>query len=543
MDSNPHRELFVQEAQEILERLSHCLSVLEQTPEDEPMLREVYRATHTLKSMAATMNLRRTADLCHSLESLLDRVLKESLPLTPSQLDILFRSADQLERLTRAAEGNEEWDETKESLLEEALHAAGTEAVTPGSRSDAGAPRVESRATAVQARTTAIRMNVRRLDNLINLTGELLIIRSRLRTLGAALNAPALKETIDQLHRVSDSLQREVLQARMLPVGSVFDRFAAVVRDLARQCGKQVRLVVSGHEIELDRTILDDISEPLIHLLRNAVFYGIESPATRAELGKPETGTITLSGRREADRVVLEVDDDGKGIDVDEVRSVAVGRGFLSADQAQALSPQEVVGLLFLPGLSTASAVTEVSGRGVGLNIVRTRVEALRGSIEVKTTRGHGARFLLRFPPMLTILAALLVRVGEELFAIPMVDIAEVIEIDRADLETTNILFTRNRAVPLVDLAQVLDLGASAGRHSRAFVLISSLTTRGPGFVVDQVAGQQEIVIKPIDRVLNRIGGVSGATILGDGRVVLILDLQALVREERIERVARTGDV
>jgi two-component system chemotaxis sensor kinase CheA len=302
-------------------------------------------------------------------------------------------------------------------------------------------------------------------------------------------------------------------------------------------------LVVSGHEIELDRTILDDISEPLIHLLRNAVFYGIESPATRAQLGKPETGTITLSGRREADRVVLEVDDDGKGIDVDEVRSVAVGRGFVSADQAQALSPQEVIGLLFLPGLSTASAVTEVAGRGVGLNIVRTRVEALRGSIEVKTTPGRGARFLLRFPPTLAILEALLVRVGEELFAIPMVDIAEVIEIDRADLETTNILFRRDRAVPLVDLAQVLELGASAGRHRRAFVLISSLTPRGPGFVVDQVAGQQEIVIKPIDRVLNRIGGISGATILGDGRVVLILDLQALVREERIERVARTGDV
>jgi len=540
VDSNPHRELFVQEAQEILQGLSHCLGALEETPEDEPTLREVYRAMHTLKSMAATMDLRRTADLCHALESLLDRVLKDSLPLTPGQLDILFRSADQLERLTRAADGNEEWDETKQSLLEEALHAAGTESVTPGSRSDAGTPRLESRTTAVRARPTAIRMNVRRLDNLINLTGELLIIRSRLRTLGAALNAPALKETIDQLHRVSDSLQREVLQARMLPVGSVFDRFSAVVRDLARQCGKRVRLVVSGHEIELDRTILDDISEPLIHLLRNAVFYGIESPAARAQLGKPETGTITLSGRREADRVVLEVDDDGKGIDVDEVRSVAVGRGFLSADQAQALSPQEVVGLLFLPGLSTASTVTEISGRGVGLNIVRTRVEALRGSIEVKTTRGRGARFLLRFPPTLAILEALLVRVGEELFAIPMVDVAEVIEIDRADLETTNILFTRDRAVPLVDLAQVLDLGASAGRHRRALVLISSLTTRGPGFVVDQVAGQQEIVVKPIDRVLNRMGGISGATILGDGRVVLILDLQALVREDRI---ARTGDV
>ena len=540
MDSNPHRELFVQEAQEILQGLSHCLGALEETPEDEPTLREVYRAMHTLKSMAATMDLRRTADLCHALESLLDRVLKDSLPLTPGQLDILFRSADQLERLTRAADGNEEWDETKQSLLEEALHAAGTESVTPGSRSDAGAPRLESRTTAVRARPTAIRMNVRRLDNLINLTGELLIIRSRLRTLGAALNAPALKETIDQLHRVSDSLQREVLQARMLPVGSVFDRFSAVVRDLARQCGKRVRLVVSGHEIELDRTILDDISEPLIHLLRNAVFYGIEAPAARAQLGKAETGTITLSGRREADRVVLEVDDDGQGIDVDEVRSVAVGRGFLSAAQAQALSPQEVIGLLFLPGLSTASTVTEVSGRGVGLNIVRTRVEALRGSVEVKTTRGRGARFLLRFPPTLAILEALLVRVGEELFAIPMVDIAEVIEIDRADLETTNILFTRDRAVPLVDLAQVLDLGASAGRHRRALVLISSLTTRGPGFVVDQVAGQQEIVIKPIDRVLNRMGGISGATILGDGRVVLILDLQALVREDRI---ARTGDV
>ncbi len=532
MDPDRYRELFAEEAQGLLQGVHHSLVVLERAPGDEPTLRELYRLMHTLKGMTATMGYQRTANFCHALESVLDRLLDGSLSLTTELMDLLSMAADRLERLTAAAaDDDEHWDGEGESLLEAIVRVVETPSAAPAPRDDA-APRTDVGAAAASSRATGVRINVKRLDSLINLTGELLIVKSRLRTLGAALHAPALEEAVDQLGRVSDSLQREVLQARMLPIGSVFDRFSRTVRDLARESGKQVKLVIiSGQEIELDRTILDDISEPLIHLLRNAVSYGIEPPGERARLGKPETGTITLSGSREADRVVLEVYDDGRGIDLDEVRAVAVRKGFASAERAPAFSPQEVIALLFQPGFSTATAVTEVSGRGVGLNVVKTRVEALRGSIEVKSTPGEGTRFILRFPPTLAILDALLVRVGEDMFAIPMGDVAEVLEIDRAEFRTRNTLVLRRKAIALVDLAGVLGLGSGAGREGRAFVLVSSQQDGALGFVVDQVAGQQEIVIKPVERLLNQLPGVSGATILGDGRVVLILDLHALVRD------------
>jgi two-component system chemotaxis sensor kinase CheA len=541
MDREPYRELFSQEAQELLVSLNRSLIALERQPGDEPTVGEIYRVMHTLKSMAATMGYQRTADLCHALESLLDRVLKGTVPVTPGLMGLLFTSADQIERLT--GEEEERWDAGNESVLEKVRRTGELSASDlPAPRSEGAMSRARVGAAAQPPSALTVRIAVKRLDSLINLTGELLIIKSRLWRL-AALGAPALKETVDQLARVSEDLQREVLQARMLPIGSVLDRFSRTVRDLARDSGKQAELLIRGQEIELDRTILAEISEPLLHLLRNAVAYGIEPPPERVRSGKPETGVITLSASREADRVVLEMQDDGKGIDLDELRAVAARKGFASAEQAQALSDQELVALLFLPGFSTATTVTEVSGRGVGLNIVKTRVEALRGSIEVRSAPREGTRFILRFPPSLAILEALLVRIREEMFAIPMVDIAEVLEVDRDEFETRNILLVRDKVVPVVDLARALGLGDGPPLRGRVPVLVSSLLEGAPGFIVDQVVGQQQIVIKPVERLLRHIAGLSGATILGDGRVVLILDLHALVREQTREQRAPAGRV
>ncbi len=528
-----YRELFLQETQELLQSLNQSLVALERAPGDESELREIYRVMHTLKGIAATVGYQRTAGLCHSLESILDKVRRASRPLTDDLMTLLFRSTDELERLTAEVDGEERWSAQTAVLLEEIVRAAEGDLDTMAVPHTVGpAPWASAFPAASPWRITTLRINVKRLDNLINLAGELLIIKSRLRTLSTALDIQPLKEAIDQLERVSDSLQDEVLQARMLPIGSVFDRFSRAVRDLARDKGKEVELLISGHEIELDRMILDDIGEPMIHLLRNAVSHGIESPEVRARLGKPKRGKITLSADQEADRVVLEVYDDGKGIDPEEIRAVAVRRGFISTEQAQALSHQELCGLLFLPGFSTATAVSEVSGRGVGLNAVKTRIEALKGSIEVKSVPNEGTRFILRLPPTLAIIEALLVRVQEETFAIPLADVAEVLEINRADFETQNILLVRGKATPLVDLAGALGLADGVVSQGPAFVLLSSLAEGAAGFIVDEVAGRQEIVIKPVERLLNQVAGLSGATILGDGRVVLILDLYALQREE-----------
>lgn len=538
MDPQRYRDLFCQEAQELLQSLNQSLLILERVPADESALAETYRVIHTLKGAAATVGYQRTTDFCHSLESVLDVVLKGNVVLTHDVMDLLFKSADQLERLTTGGEGDARWDEEAEALLDELAHAAQVRLpATPVSHGESAGARARPGAAARPPRITTLRIDVKRLDSLINLTGELLITKSRLRTLGAPVDAPALREAIDQLDRISDSLQREVLRARMLPIGSLFGRFSRTVRDLARESGKEVDLVISGQEIELDRIILDDLSEPLIHLVRNAISHGIESPEARARLGKPTRGTITLSASREADRVILEVRDDGKGIDPEEVRGVAVRKGFCSAEQAQALSHQELMAFLFLPGFSTATGVTEVSGRGIGLNVVKTRVEALKGSIELKTAPNEGLRFLLRFPPTLAIVEALLVGVGEEMFAIPMADVSEVLEIHRADFEAQNILVVHGKAIPLVDLARALGLPYGTVREAPAFVLISSSAEGATGVIVDQVAGRQEIVIKPVEHLLNHIPGLSGATVLGDGRVVLILDLHALLRREA-ERLA-----
>ena len=538
MDTERYRELFFQESSELLQRLSQSLVALAQSPHDEFELREIYRIMHSLKSMAATMDYEQTADLAHALESVLDRALHGTVPLTDELMDLLFKAADQFDRLTSGGEDGGQRDQETEALLQEIAHMAEGSLPAPASRDgEVVAPRASPAAGAPRRRITTLRIDVKRLDELINLAGELLIIKSRLRTLSAALDAPALKETLDQLERVSERLQGEALQARMLPLGPIFDRFARVVRDLAREAGKEVGLVTNGHGIELDRMILEDIGEPLLHLLRNAVSHGIESPQVRARLGKVTQGTITLSASREADRVVLEVRDDGQGIDPEEVCAVAVSKGFMAAEQAQALSPQDLMGLILLPGFSTATAVTEVSGRGVGLNVVKTRLEALKGSIEVKSARHEGCRFILRLPPPLAIVEALLVRVREEMFAIPMADVAVVLAINRADFETRNILIVRGQAVPLVDLARLLALPQATVRVGPAFVLIATLAGEMTGCIVDQVAGRQEIVLKPVEGLLHQVPGLSGATILGDGRVVLILDLYALLREEA-ERLA-----
>jgi two-component system chemotaxis sensor kinase CheA len=403
--------------------------------------------------------------------------------------------------------------------------------------------------------STTVRIDVERLDHLLNLVGELVIDRTRLAELGRALREQVgdhrlvteLAETTQHLGRVTDELQAEVMKSRMLPVGTVFSRFPRVVRDLASRQGKQVDLVITGQETELDRSVIEEIGDPLVHLLRNAIDHGVEPPDERRAVGKPPTATVRLAAEHVENSIVITVEDDGRGIDPQRVRARAVERGMLSAEAAARLSDSEAVDLIFAPGFSTAAAVTDVSGRGVGMDIVRANVERLGGSVEVHTRPGQGTRFQLRLPLTLAIVQTLLVRVGGGVYALPLSSVTETLrvpvhEVQRAQRQEAILL--RGMVLPLVRLATVFGCASEPSSREHLLVVAVRVAERQVGLVVDALLGEQEVVIKALGELIGDVPGISSAAILGDGTVALIVDvpnlLQALVLE-RVDRRAARG--
>ncbi|MDR7396641.1 MAG: chemotaxis protein CheA [Armatimonadota bacterium] len=402
-----------------------------------------------------------------------------------------------------------------------------------------------------RASLRTVRVDVERLDRLMNLVGELVVdrirfqqIAERLRRLdGANGLAQELAEAAGHLGRVASDLQAQVLKARMLPIEHLFSRFPRYVRDLAQRAGKRVEVVVEGQDTELDRSVIEQIGGPLMHLVRNAVDHGIEPPEERQRLGKPTAGRLRLAAVQEEEGILVVVEDDGRGIDTDRVREKAVGLGLLTAEAAARLSEEEAVELIFHPGLSTASQVTDVSGRGVGMDAVRAGVQALGGSVEVETQRGRGTRFTLRLPLTLAIVRALLVSCGGERYAIPLAGVQEIVEVpaDRVHrLGSYRATVLRGNALPVVSVHEAL--GLPAPENPGRLLCVVTGGRRRVGLWVDRVLGEGEIVVKPLGSYLGQVDGVSGATILGDGRVALILDPSALVRLAlREEELAHVG--
>jgi two-component system chemotaxis sensor kinase CheA len=402
-----------------------------------------------------------------------------------------------------------------------------------------------------RASLRTVRVDVERLDRLMNLVGELVVDRIRFQQIAQRLRearlvdgvAEELAEATTQLGRVASDLQAEVLKARMLPIEHLFSRFPRYVRDLAQRAGKRVEVVLEGQDTELDRSVIEQIGGPLMHLVRNAVDHGIEPPEERDRLGKPAAGRLRLAAFQEEEGIVVVVEDDGRGIDTDRVRQKAVALGILSAEAAARLSEEEAVELIFHPGLSTAQAVTEVSGRGVGMDAVRAGVQALGGSVEVETRRGQGTRFLLRLPLTLAIVRALLVSCGGERYALPLAGVQEIVEVPvervhRVGAHRTTLL--RGAVLPVVSVHEALELPVpeAAGR----LLCVVTGGRRRVGLWVDRVLGEGEVVVKPLGPYLGQVPGVSGATILGDGRVALILEPSALVRlAVREEELAHVG--
>ncbi|MBW3655053.1 MAG: chemotaxis protein CheA [Gemmatimonadetes bacterium] len=380
-------------------------------------------------------------------------------------------------------------------------------------------------------RARNIRVDLKRLDALVNGVGELVIVRDRMRRLAAGAE-PELAETIDQAGRLIGELQDEIMRARMAPVTQVFDRFPRLVRDAARSLGKKVDFVIEGKEIELDRSMLDEIGDPVVHLLRNSLDHGIESPAQRRAAAKPETGTLRLSAARERSRIVIRVEDDGRGVVRERVLAKAMANGMVSPDEARGMTDEEVYRLLTRPGFSTAETVTDVSGRGVGLDVVATRVRALGGMLEIESEPGSGTAMTLQLPATLAIVRALLVRQSGETYALPLTHVGETVHLLPEEVGAVNgrtVAFLRDEVIPLHSLRRLLSTnGAGPGTEKRPAVILEVGEQR-VGLEVDQLLGQQEIVVKAFDATADTLKLFSGATILSDGRPALILDAGSLL--------------
>ena len=379
----------------------------------------------------------------------------------------------------------------------------------------------------------SVRVDIEKLDSLLNLVGELVINKVRLEQIGITHRLTELTETLEQMDRVTTDLQSVVMKVRMVPVGQVFNRFPRMVRDLAKELNKEINLTIEGEETELDRTVIDEIGDPLMHLLRNSLDHGVEHPDDREAKGKPRTGEVGLIARHEGNNVVIMVTDDGKGIDADVIRRKAVEKGMVSQEEADNMDDAEAVRLVFLPGFSTAEVITDVSGRGVGMDVVRSKIEALGGHVDVETKIDEGSIFKIKLPLTLAIIQALLVKVQEEMYAIPLGSIDSTININPDSIKTVQnkeVIVLRGQIIPIIRLGNILNVPqASEKENEDIFVVVVHLGDRKAGIVVDNLIGQQEIVIKTLGKLLAGLKVISGATVLGDGRVALILDVSALM--------------
>jgi len=407
----------------------------------------------------------------------------------------------------------------------------------------AEAKKVLSRKNSVLTQT--VRVDVERLENLMNLVGELVIDKTRLDMVSSQIEeelkktavSDDLEELTTHIGRVTSQLQEEIMKARMFPLEQVFNRFPRMVRDLAQAFGKKVNFVIEGQETELDRTVIEEISDPLIHLLRNAIDHGLETPAERKALAKPEEGTVLLKAFAQENHIVIIVQDDGRGMEVEKIKARAVEKGVITADAAARLSEREALNLIFLPGFSTSEMVNEVSGRGVGMDIVRAHLERINGSVDIKTTPGKGTKFTLRLPLTLVINRAMMVKGDDHVRAISLSSVIEIANFKKSEIKLVYnkpVVVLREEVIPLLNLEDLLYLRPQREFSENLPTVIVGIEEEKIGLVVDDILGEQEIVIKSLGDYLGQISGLSGATILGDGSVALIVDIRSLLRNAEV---------
>ncbi|MDD1152591.1 chemotaxis protein CheA [Pseudomonas sp. TNT2022 ID357] len=410
-------------------------------------------------------------------------------------------------------------------------------AAAPAPARAAAAPPAEKPASEAE---TTVRVDTARLDEIMNMVGELVLVRNRLVRLGLNSGDEAMSKAVSNLDVVTADLQTAVMKTRMQPIKKVFGRFPRLVRDLARQLKKEINLELVGEETDLDKNLVEALADPLVHLVRNAVDHGIESPEEREASGKARGGKVVLAAEQEGDHILLSISDDGKGMDPNVLRAIAVKRGVMDKDAADRLSDTECYNLIFAPGFSTKTEISDVSGRGVGMDVVKTKISQLNGSINIYSTKGQGSKIVIKVPLTLAIMPTLMVMLGNQAFAFPLVNVNEIFHLD---LSRTNVVdgqevvIVRDKALPLFYLKRWLVSSAAHEEQREGHVVILSVGTQRIGFVVDQLVGQEEVVIKPLGKMLQGTPGMSGATITGDGRIALILDVPSMLKRYAARRI------
>lgn len=553
IDLQPILQMFLAESEEGLSAMEEALVALESRPEDDEALGTIFRATHTLKGNASSFGFQALTEFAHVLEDVLDRLRNRELPVTPPLVTLLLQSVDALRQMVPdAVSGTEGMQPAHKALLKRLVKARTAKAAGPrrtgevsaeeGVAEGSGDRRLsQGRRKEDHERDRTLRVDIEKLDRMMNLTGEIAVARGRLKQLLVDVGGQVGEETIEahrELDRLSMDLQELVTKVRMVPLGPIFRQYVRTVRDVAAAHGRQARLVIEGEDVEVDTTVVEHIHDPLTHMIRNALDHGIESPEIRKLRGKDPCGRLTLRAYRNASSIVIQLADDGAGLD--RQRIVARARALGMVADPEMLSDPELHRLVLEPGFSTAQEITDLSGRGIGLDVVRRNVERLRGSVGIESREGEGTTITLRLPLTLAIIAGFAVGVGGETYLIPLDAVVECLELPREDCphaDGRGVLSLRGGVLPYLRLREVFGLDSAA--LGREHVVVVRHDGGQVGIAVDVLYGESQTVIKPLGRLFQGLPGIAGSAILGSGRVALILDVEALLRQA----VPRRGDI
>lgn len=586
---------FVTEAEETLDRIDPLFVELESKGYDKEMLNEIFRGMHTLKGAAGFLGFQQIIDVAHRAESIMKCLRDNGIAPSRDLMDVILTSVDMLRVLighVKLRDGAEEDISELLTRLDAAMDAPMEAVATPPALQSVPAPpdpvavvtaeQVEPRESADTTEETVVvvakkdvpppasppkppavadavedqgqqssrerevvqtlRVDVTRIDKVMDLAGETVLARNRLLNLAMKIeqtysgdpNIEGLLETTSFLDRVTSDLQLAVMKIRMQPISKVFSKFPRMVRDMSRQLNKDIDLEIFGEDTEVDKSVIENIGDPMVHIIRNSIDHGLETNAEREAKGKSRNGRIIISATQQGTQIVIEVTDDGRGIDLDAVRRKAMKNGLISEEEAEKMSDEAAVDLIFLPGFSTKEVSTELSGRGVGMDVVKTNVAKLNGYVEVVTKKDIGSTFRISLPLTLAIIQAMMIRIGQEQYALPQSMIEETLRVRRSDIKDVagqQVLTIRGKVLPLFVMSEVLGVRSrSAAAQENSYVLVASVADRRFCIAVDELIGQEEVVIKMINGVESEECGILGATITGDGRVVLILDLAVIAR-------------
>ncbi|MFN8890944.1 MAG: chemotaxis protein CheW [Alphaproteobacteria bacterium] len=560
---------FLTETHEGLSAVDEALLRLERAPDDAPTLAEVFRQVHTIKGTCGFLALSRLEKVAHAGETILGLYRDGSLKVTPEGITLIFTAVDAIRKIVVGLEQTGQEPEGDDSAVIAALDAAArgesitlpkapeVKAAAPVEAAPiaAAAPRTqEAPAEAVQTESAAaqqtIRVSVEVLEDLMTLVSELVLTRNQLMQLARVSSDSQISVPLQRLSHITSELQEGVMKTRMQPIGNAWAKLPRLVRDLANELGKKIELEMRGADTELDRQVLELIKDPLTHMVRNSGDHGLEGPADRRAAGKPETGRILLNAYHQGGHIIIEIGDDGRGLPVEKIRAKVLAQGLATEAELAQMNEHDVLRFIFRPGFSTAQQITSVSGRGVGMDVVKTNIERIGGTIELRSKEGRGTTFTIKIPLTLAIVSALIVQAGGERFAIPQIGVVELVRVGDEHEGNTRIemikdapvLRLRDRLLPLVSLSSLLRLREAPVGGLKGYVVVMQVGANVFGIVVDRVFDTEEIVVKPVAPILRHITMFSGNTILGDGSVIMILDPNGVARGAGITAEGRAED-